>query len=176
LPFKLPKPKTNPDGYERLTPIEKFAERILVPEKGSVIVPLTNVVFAVIARVIDALIGKLHRVSVFAAREIVPLTVARLSLAKLMDANVPNVFFLNKPAKGVPPRLSDYGRNSSVATRWLVLFGRNFGARSSLTPSFATACSCSSNILRGWKLADFFKSSRAIAKNGSYCQAVLLKG
>ena len=147
MPFKLPKPKTNPDGYEREKPIEKFAERILVPEKGSVIVPLTNAVFAVIARVIDALIGKLHRVSVFAervivrplhpfagkesekvefgrllgkenviglhsfgeraAREIVPLTVARLSLAKLMDANVPNVFFLNKPAKGVLPHLSD---------------------------------------------------------------------
>jgi len=189
----LPKPKTIPDWYERATPIEKFAERILVPEKGSVIVCLKNVVFAVIARVTDAPIGKHHRAFVFAERVIVrPLhlpfvvresvkpefgllsgkvtaavllssaavvrmivhrTVVRLSLGNLMDANVPNAFILNKRAKGVP-RLSGYGRNSSVATRWSVLFGRNFGARSSLTPSFATVCSCLSNVLRGWKLAD----------------------
>jgi len=175
-------------------PIEKFAERIPDPEKGSVIVCLKNVVFAVIVRVIAAPIGKLHRVFVFAervivrplhlpfavresvklefglllgkvsgavllssaavVRMIVHLTVVRLSLAKLMDANVPNAFILNKPAKGGLPRLSGYGRNSSVATRWSVLFGRNFGARSSLTPSFATVCSCLSNVLRGWKLAD----------------------
>ena len=194
MPFKLSKPKTNPDGYERATAIEKFVERILVPEKGSVIVPLKNVVFAVIARVIAAPIAKLHRVFAviarvivrplhlpFAVREsvklefgllpgkvsvavllssaalvrmIVHLTVVLLSLGKLMDANVPNAFILNKPAKGGLPRLSDYGRNSRVATRWSVLFGRSFGARSSLIPSFATVCSCLSNVLRGWKLAD----------------------
>ena len=174
-------------------PIEKFAERIPDPEKGSVIVCLKSVVFAVIARVIAAPIGKLHRVFVFAERVIVllqlpsavreivnlefgllpekvtaavllsfvavvgvidQLKVVRLSLGKLMDANVPNAFILNKLARGVLPRLSGYGRNSSVATGWSVLFGRNFGARSSLTPSFATVCSCLSNVLRGWKLAD----------------------
>ncbi|SVE62599.1 uncharacterized protein METZ01_LOCUS515453, partial [marine metagenome] len=139
-------------------PIEKFAERIPDPEKGSVIVCLTNVVFAVIARVIDVPIGKLHRALVFAeraivllrlpiaereivklefglllekvtaivllsfaevARVIVQFKVVRLSLGKLMDANVPNAFILNKPAKGGLPHLSDYGRNSSMATRWL---------------------------------------------------------
>jgi len=149
-------------------------------------------VFAVIARVIAAPVGKLHQVFVFAervivllrlpiaereivkpefgllpekvtvavllssaavVRMIVPFMVVRLSLAKLMDANVPNAFILNNCAKGAP-RLSEYGRNSSVTTRWLVLFGRNFGVRNSLTPSFETVCSCLSNVLRSWKLAD----------------------
>ena len=86
-------------------------------------------------------------------RVIDQLKVVRLSLAKLMDGNVPNAFILNNCAKGAP-RLSGYGRNSSVATGWSVLFGRNFGARSSLTSSFATVCSCLSNVLRGWKLVD----------------------
>jgi hypothetical protein len=146
-----------------------------------VIVRLTNVVFAVIARVIDAPIRKLHRVSVLAervivkaefgllpgkvsatvllsfaevARVIVPLKVVRLLLAKLMVAKGPSVFFPNKVAKVGLPHLNDSGRNSSVATRWLVRSARNFGARSSLTPSFATACSCSSNVSKGWKLAE----------------------
>lgn len=200
-------------------PIEKFAERIPAPEKGSVIVRLTNVVFAVIARVIDAPIGKLHRVFVFAervivllrlpiaereivnlefvllpekvsapvllsfaevARVIVQFKVVLLSLAKLMVAKGPNVFFLNKVAKEGLPHLSEYGRNSNGATRWSARCARNFGARSSLTPNSETACSCSSNVLRGWSLADLFsellgKSSRAIAKNGLCCQAVLIK-
>lgn len=194
MPFRWPKPKTSLGVNERRMPIEKFAERIPDPEKGSVIVCLKSVVFAVIARVIAAPLGKLHQVFVFAERVIVrplhlpfavresvkpefgllpgkvtavvllssaalvrvidQLKVVRLSFGKLMDANVPNAFILNKLARGVLPRLSGYGRNSSVATGWSVLFGRNFGARSSLTPSFATVCSCLSNVLRGWKLAD----------------------
>jgi hypothetical protein len=156
LPLRWPKPKTSLDVNERRMPIEKFAERILVPEIGSVIVPLKNVVYAVIARVIAAPIGKLHRVFVFeervivllrlpiAEREIVNLEFGllpekvsavvllsfaevarvivqfkdvRLSLAKLMVVVNPNVFILNKVAKGGPPHLSEYGRNSSVATR-----------------------------------------------------------
>ena len=200
-------------------PIEKFAERIPAPEKRSVIVLLTNVVFAVIARVIDVPIGKLHRVFVFAervivllrlpiaereivnlefgllpekvsavallsftevARVIVQFWVVRLSLTKLMVVVNPNVFFLNKFAKGGLPHLSEYGRNSSVATRWSVRSARNFAARSSLMPNSETACSCSSNVLRGWSLADlsselFGESSRAIANNGLCCQAVLIK-
>ena len=47
---------------------------------------------------------------------IVHLTVVRLSLGKLMDVVNPNVFILNKLAKGGLPRLSGYDRNSSVAT------------------------------------------------------------
>ena len=38
MPLRWPKPKTNPDVNERRMPIEKFAERIPAPEKGSVIV------------------------------------------------------------------------------------------------------------------------------------------
>lgn len=194
MPLRWHEPKTNLDVNERRMPIAKFAERIPAPETGSVIAPPTNVVFAVTARVIDAPIGKLHRVSVLAervivrlrppfaereivkaefgflpgkvsatvlllfaevARVIVQFKVVRLLLAKLMIAKGPSVFFPNKVAKGVPLHLSDCGRNSSVATRWLVRSARNFGARSSLTPSFATACSCSSNVSRGWSLAEF---------------------
>jgi hypothetical protein len=194
LPLRWHEPKTNLDVNERRMPIAKFAERIPAPETGSVIAPPTNVVFAVTARVIDAPIGKLHRVSVLAervivrlrppfaereivkaefgflpgkvsatvlllfaevARVIVQFKVVRLLLAKLMIAKGPSVFFPNKVAKAVLPHLSDCGRNSSVATRWLVRSARNFGARSSLTPSFATACSCSSNVSRGWSLAEF---------------------
>jgi len=155
LPLRWHEPKTNLDVNERRVPIAKFVERIPAPETGSVIVRLTNVVFAVIARVIDAPIGKLHRVSVLVARVIVPLKVVRLLLAKLMVAKGPSVFFPNKVAKGVLPHLRDCGRNSSVAIRWLVRSARNFGARSSLTPSFATACSCSSNVSRGWSPAEF---------------------
>jgi hypothetical protein len=194
LPLRWHEPKTNLDVNERRVPIAKFAERIPAPETGSVIVRLTNVVFAVIARVIDAPIGKLHRVSVLAervivrlrppiaereivnlefgflpekvsavvllsfaevARVIVPLKFVRLFLAKLMVAKGPSVFFPNKVAKVGLPHLSDCGRNSSVAIRWLVRSARNFGARSSLTPSFATACSCSSNVSRGWSPAEF---------------------
>ena len=193
MPLRWHEPKTNLDVNERRMPIAKFAERIPVPETGSVIVRLTNVVFVVIARVIDAPIRKLHRVSVLAervivllrppfaereivkaefgllpgkvnatvllsfaevARVIVPLKVVRLLLAKLMVAKGPSVFFPNKVAKVGLPHLNDSGRNSSVATRWLVRSARNFGARSSLTPSFATACSCSSNVSKGWKLAE----------------------
>ena len=131
----------------------------LLPEKVSAVVLLS---FAEVARVI------------------VQFKVVRLSLAKLMVVVNPNVFFLNKVAKGGLPHLSEYGRNSSVATRWSVRSARNFGARSSLTPNSETACSCSSNVSRGWSLADLFselfgKSSRAIAKNGLCCQAVLIK-
>jgi hypothetical protein len=166
LPLRWHEPKTNLDVNERRMPIARFAERIPAPETGSVIARLTNVVFAVIARVIDAPIGTPHRVSVFAesatvllsfaevARVIVPLKVVRLLLAKLMVAKGPSVFFPNKVAKVGLPHLNDSGRNSSVATRWLVRSARNFGARSSLTPSFATACSCSSNVSKGWKLAE----------------------
>ena len=41
MPLKLPKPKTSLDVNEKRMPIEKFAERIPAPEKGSVIVRLT---------------------------------------------------------------------------------------------------------------------------------------
>ena len=71
MPLRWPKPKTNLEVNERRMPIEKFAERIPDPEKGSVIVCLKNVVFAVIVRVIAAPIRKLHRASVFAERVIV---------------------------------------------------------------------------------------------------------
>ncbi|MFP6893324.1 MAG: hypothetical protein VCA18_06210, partial [Opitutales bacterium] len=73
MPLRWHEPKTNLDVNERRMPIAKFAERIPVPETGCVIAPPTNVVFAVIARVIDAPIGKLHRASVFAERVIVLL-------------------------------------------------------------------------------------------------------
>jgi len=196
LPFRWHEPKTSLDVSERRMPIEKFAERIPDPEKGSVIMRLTNVVFAVIARVIDAPIGKLHRAFVFAERvivllrlpiaereivkaefdrflakenathihsfveraasQIVHLMVVRLFLAELMDAKGSNVFFLNKVAMGGLLRLSACDRNSSGATGCLAFFGKNFVARSSLTPSFATACSCSSNGSRDWSLSEFF--------------------
>jgi hypothetical protein len=119
LPLRWHEPKTNLDVNERRMPIAKFAERVIVPETGSVIVRLTNVVFVVIARVIDAPIRKLHRVSVLAvsatvllsfaevARVIVPLKDVRLLLAKLMVASDPSVFFPSKVAKGVLPHLSD---------------------------------------------------------------------
>ena len=71
MPLRLHEPKTSLDVNERRLSIEKFAERIPAPEKGSVIVCLKNVVFAVIVRVIAAPIGKLHRVFVFAERVIV---------------------------------------------------------------------------------------------------------
>ena len=107
MPLRWHEPKTNLDVNERRMPIAKFAERIPAPETGSVIVRLTNVVFVVIARVIDAPTGTPHRLSVLAERVIVPLKVVRLLLAKLMVASDPSVFFPSKVAKGGLPHLSD---------------------------------------------------------------------
>ena len=73
------------DMNERRMPIEKFAERIPDPEKGSVIVRLTNIVFAVIVRLIDARLEKSHQEFVFVEREIMKVESGLLAKEKGID-------------------------------------------------------------------------------------------